>query len=60
MTGSTGGAGVEGRDGLGLSIVKHAAEAMGGRVSVDSEVGVGSTFRIHLLPVQEEAVGHRP
>lgn len=55
------GGGERGGTGLGLSIVKHAAEAMGGRVSVDSEVGVGSTFRIHLLPAEqgEEAVGSR-
>jgi signal transduction histidine kinase len=31
-----------------LSIVKHIAEAHGGRVSVDSDPGVGSTFRVHL------------
>jgi two-component system phosphate regulon sensor histidine kinase PhoR len=37
-----------GGTGLGLSIVKHIALAHGGRVTVDSAVGVGSTFRIHL------------
>jgi two-component system phosphate regulon sensor histidine kinase PhoR len=32
----------------GLAIVKHIAQAHGGSVSVDSRVGQGSTFRIHL------------
>ena len=34
--------------GLGLSLVRHIAEAHGGRVTVDSETGRGSTFTIHL------------
>jgi len=42
-----------GGTGLGLAIVKHIAQVHGGSVSVDSSVGKGSTFRIHL-PFQVE------
>jgi signal transduction histidine kinase len=39
--------------GLGLAIAKRNAEELGGRLSVVSEVGVGSVFTLHL-PVLEE------
>lgn len=37
-----------GGTGLGLAIVKHIARLHRGRVSLDSQPGKGSTFRIHL------------
>ena len=38
--------------GLGLSVVKLLVEAMGGSIDVESEIEVGSRFRIHLPAAQ--------
>jgi two-component system phosphate regulon sensor histidine kinase PhoR len=46
-----------GGTGLGLAIVKHIALVHGGRVSVSSAVGKGSTFTIYL-PATPAAVRH--
>ncbi|MGE5256841.1 MAG: two-component system histidine kinase PnpS [Hyphomicrobiales bacterium] len=37
-----------GGTGLGLAIVKHIAQAQGGQVTVESSLGEGSVFTIHL------------
>jgi signal transduction histidine kinase len=42
--------------GLGLSVCKHLAEAMDGRLSVISEFGVGSTFTLHLRTADHQQV----
>ncbi len=38
-----------GGTGLGLAIVKHIAQAHGGKVTVESALGKGSVFTLHLL-----------
>jgi signal transduction histidine kinase len=42
--------------GLGLSLAKRIAESMGGRLSVVSQLSVGSTFTLHLKFAKGEEV----
>ena len=46
-----------GGTGLGLSLVRHAAQRMGGAVSVSSALGQGSTFTVELPAAPDEASG---
>lgn len=43
--------------GLGLTLAKNIAEAMGGKLTVDSKLGVGSVFTLHLPGIRD---AHRP
>jgi len=44
-----------GGTGLGLAIVKHIVQAHHGRVTIDSMLGIGSTFTIHLPKADPKA-----
>ncbi len=47
--------------GLGLNICRRLMDLMGGRIEIDSRVGEGSQFVLHLpgLPVADEVIGPR-
>jgi signal transduction histidine kinase len=36
--------------GLGLYIVKKAVDKLGGKISLNSKQGIGTTFTIHIPP----------
>jgi len=38
----------QGGTGLGLSIVKHLVQSVGGKITVESRMNIGSTFRIRI------------
>ena len=44
--------------GLGLAVVKHIVREMGGRLSLNSEVGIGSAFTVHLQVARRAPLGN--
>jgi signal transduction histidine kinase len=49
----------KGGTGLGLSIARHLTQMHGGAISLSSQVGAGSEFRV-VLPVRAGGEGERP
>ncbi len=46
--------------GLGLAISRQLLAQMGGEIDVESAVGVGSVFRVHLLPAERGVATNTP
>lgn len=42
--------------GIGLNLVKTHAESLGGRVEIESELTVGTTFRVYIPKYDEKAI----
>jgi PAS domain S-box-containing protein len=51
--------GIEGT-GLGLSVVHRLVRDHGGAITIESEVGKGSTFRVHFPVVRQDAIDPSP
>ncbi|MEK1905912.1 MAG: PAS domain S-box protein [Pseudomonas sp.] len=49
-----------GGTGLGTTIARQLTELMGGRIEVESQLGEGTTFHVHLSLPAGEATSHEP